>query len=189
MAYHLWTPFALAIVIKMFEYVVLWNTPETSPFVTTKGVAHPVRSLTQDHRSSTMKHWREILAAQIQRSSLWVVFKHRGLNIIFACFFIKRIAFASEDFVSQYVSEILQCRIFETFWLQACNHLGMLLALSVLIPFLTRHLKSPVKDLWVIYGSLVNVMIGFLVLWCGRSILILCLGMFQIRLLIALLTR
>jgi hypothetical protein len=136
-----------------------------------------------------MKHWRETLAAQIQRSSLWVVFKHRGLNIIFACFFIKRIAFAGEDFVSQYVSEILHRRIFETFWLQACNHLGMLLALSVLIPFLTRHLKSPVKDLWVIYGSLINVIVGFLVLWRGRSIPILCLGMFQIRLLIALLTR
>ena len=180
MAYRSWTPFALAIVINIFEYVVLCATPETSPFLATKEAAHPVRSSSQDHRSSTMEYLRETLVPQTPRSSPWSVFKHRGLNVIFACFFIKRTAFAGEDFVPQYASEILHRRIFETFWLQVSSHLGMLLTLIVVVPFLTRHMKSPLKDLWVIRGSLISIIVGFLVLWRGRSIPVFCLGMFQV---------
>ena len=180
MAYRLWTPFALAIVINIFEYVVLCATPETSPFLTTKEAAHPVRYLTQDHRSSTMEHLQETLVPQIQRSSLWTVFKHRGLCVIFACFLVKRTAFAGEDFVPQYASEILHRRIFETFWLQVSSHVGMLLTLSIVVPFLSRHIKSPLKDLWVIRGSLISIILGFLILWRGRSIPIFCLGMFHL---------
>ena len=180
MIYHSWTPFALAIVINVFEYVVLCATPETSPFLTTKEGAHPVRLSRQDHRSSPMEHLQETLVPQIPRSSLWFICKHGGLNVIFACFFIKRIAFAGEDFVPQYASEILHRKIFETFWLQVSSHLGMLLTLSVIVPFLTRHMKSPLKDLWVIRGSLISIIVGFLVLWHGRSIPTFCLGMFQV---------
>ncbi len=183
MAYRLSSPFALAVVVSISEYVALWHTPETLPLVTSKAAAHSVRSLTQERRCSSMKDWQETLGTKLRRLNIWIFFKHRGLNIIFVSFFVKRIAFAGEDFVSQYVSEILHYRIFETFWLQSFNHFGMLLALSILIPFLTRRLKSPVKDLWIIYGSLVNVMLGFLAIWRGRSIPILCLGMFQTRLL------
>lgn len=177
MAYSLWIPFVLAIVINMLGYVVLWHTPETSPFVPFNAAAPPVQSLRQVS-PLTLKQWRETIVARIRRSDLWAIFKHRGLNIIFACFFIKRIALASEDFVSQFVSEVLRRKILETFWLQAYKHLGMLLALCILISSLTRYLQSPVKDTYIIYGSLVNVMIGFSILWYGRNIPILCLGMF-----------
>lgn len=135
MEYRLWTSFALAIVINIFEYVILCVTPETSSFLIIKEAAHFVRSSTQDHRSSTMEHLRETLIPQIPRSSLWYVFKHRDLNVIFVCFFIKRTAFAGEDFVSQYAFEILPRRIFETFWLQVSSHLEMLLTLSVVVFF------------------------------------------------------
>nr|XP_036589095.1 MFS multidrug transporter [Colletotrichum truncatum]KAF6800737.1 MFS multidrug transporter [Colletotrichum truncatum] len=177
MSYRLWAPFALAFIINVFEYVVLWYTPETSPFIATKRAALSVQSPTHYHLLPTIKYLQQALSSCTQRSNLWVLFKHGGLNVIFACFFTKRIAFAAGDFVSQYVSEILHRKIFETFWLQACNHVGMLLALSVLIPFLTHHMKSPAKDLWVISCSLINIVVGFLVLWFGRSVPTLCLGL------------
>lgn len=189
MTYSLLTPFALAIGLNMLEYIVLWNTPETSPFVTDKETPHPVDSSAQGCRRSTMQIWRETFAVQMRHSSPFIMFKHRGLNIILAFFFIKRIAFASEDLVSLFVSEVMHLRISETFWLQVCGHFGMLLALSVLLPLLTRHLQTPLKDMWILYGSLINVMVGITVMWCSRSITILCLGMFPTRLFAAKLTN
>jgi hypothetical protein len=189
MTYSLLTPFALAIGLNMVECIVLWNTPETSPFITAQETPHSIDSSAQDCRLSIMQIWRETFAAQLHHSSPLIIFKHRGLNIILASFFIKRIAFASEDLVSLFVSEVLHRRISETFWLQVCGHFGMLLALSVLLPLLTRHLQTPVKDLWIMYGSLINVMVGITVMWCGRSIPILCLGMFPAPLSAAKLTN
>lgn len=195
MEYRLWAPFSLAAVVFVVKYIVLWYTPETSPYLTgqiaqaydesnmeineTGYLTQPPSTISSN---SAFKQWWDGLISKIRTSSLWTFFRHRGLNIVFGCFIVKRIGFASESFASQYASEILYKKLSETFWLRALGHLGMLLVFSIFLPLFTRTMESPEKEIWVVRGSLADLIIGFCILWLGHSLFALCIGTLILRL-------
>lgn len=189
MEYQLWAPFSLAAVIFVMKYILLWYTPETSPYLTSQtaqayddinmeinDAGHPAQSPFTTPFSSALKQWCDGLISRVRTSSLWTFFSHRGLNIVFGCFIVKRIGFASESFVSQYASEILHQNLSETFWLRSLGYLGMLLVYTMFLPLFSRTIESPEKDIWVVRGSLADLMIGFCMLWLGHSLFSLCIG-------------
>lgn len=201
MEYRLWAPFSLAMMIFMVKYAVLWYTPETSLYLTDEIAKAPVdpepyfasgmegsrtEYLTQPASKTSptggFKPWWDGLTPRIQTSTLWTFFGHRGLNVVFGCFIVTRISFASESFVSQYASEILHTKLSATFWLRSLGPLSMLFLFTIFLPLLTRSMESPGKEMWVIRGSLMDLVVGFLILWRGRSLFALCIGTFTLRL-------
>lgn len=201
MEYQLWAPFGIAFAVFMLSYVILWFTPETSPYLTGQVVevedvleprdisgiegnetGHLALTVFNKVSKGSLKQWWDGLSPGTATSSLRTFIRHRGLNIVFTSFIVKRIGFASESLVSQYASEILHEKLSATFWLRALGFLSQLLTFSFFIPLLTRNLKSPGKEVWVVRGSLVDVITGFLILWRGHSLLVLCIGTLTLRL-------
>ena len=192
MSNYLWAPFTLAMSTLVARYVLLWFLPETSPYLSvpntdsfdtqrrheTMRLTHFV-PVTPDFKA--LKRCFQRLYCRVRNSDLWKFFRHRGMNVIFACFLVKRIGFASESLTFQYASEILHKQLHQTFWLRVSNALGAMLALGVLLPLVTQlsALRSPQKDVWVVRGSLIDLIIGFLMLWQGTSFATLCIGTFE----------
>ncbi|RDW58289.1 hypothetical protein BP5796_12219 [Coleophoma crateriformis] len=193
MQYRLWAPFGLAGIAFALQCVFLWFMPETSPYIAAR-IAPPNPALTPeqdlDSEENELLHPGRIpsnkvkglscdqLTFETRTSDIRVFCEHPGLRIIFLMFFFKRIAFASERFAFQYASERLHKKIFQTFWMGAFVNAGTLLSNSVLLPLLTRTLNSPVKDVWVIHGSLIDLVAGVAILWRGCSLLLLGIGLF-----------
>jgi hypothetical protein len=191
MRYALWAPFILGGVTFALLYVLLWYMPETSPYLATKApksyseLTTERDSESEDAESIDLVHtpsnpssgrWWTPLVSWMWNPGLWAFFGHPTLSIVLAIFFFKRISFASEGFAFQYASELLHKRIFETFWIGAFVNSGALLSNTVILPYLTRSLASPLKESWVIRGSLVDLTVGFCIIWIGRNPFFLCIG-------------
>ncbi|KAK6066405.1 MFS transporter [Seiridium cupressi] len=195
MQYQLWAPFGLAVLIFILRYAVLSYMPESSPYFDQNATESDIILNTYEARrwedregdqsslvspkspTTDAGRWLGSLFTAMRSSSLWSFFEHRGLNAIFGCFIGKRIAFSSEGFISQYASEILHKNISQTYWLRTFNYVGMLVVLGVILPLLSRCLANPTNDLVVVRGSLVDLMVGFTILWRGRSLVALNTGM------------
>lgn len=194
--YRLLAPFSLASVLLVFKYAALYYIPETSPYLTGRVANSPFISRTNDMpmietdehvRSSQLMSipkfksfyipWLGKLNVHLKALRLQELLGHRSLTIIFGCYFIKRIGFASLTFVSQYASEILHKSLYETFWLRTFYQVGALVVLTLLLPLSIRNKIGPKKDIWVIRGSTTSLMIGFFAFWQGRSVITFCLGM------------
>ena len=189
---HLWVPFTLAVATLFARYVLLWFIPETSPYLRLPDTDH---AASQDHneaiplahasmrtqRVETFKNWPKELRCLVWNPKVWKFLQHKELVAIFACFIIKRISFTSENLAFQYASEILHKPLYQTVRLRVLNALGATLVLSVFLPLITQFfaLKSPGKDVWVIRGSLIDIVIGFLVQWQGKDFVALCIGGFK----------
>ncbi|KAM0807545.1 putative Major facilitator superfamily (MFS) profile domain-containing protein [Seiridium cardinale] len=196
MQYQLWAPFGLAVLVFILRYAVLSYMPESSPYFDQNAteadiLLNPYEARRWEDRegdqsslvppkSLTTDAGRGLgsLFTAMRSSSLWSFFKHRGPNAIFGCFIGKRIAFSSEGFISQYASEILHKNISQTYWLRTFNYAGMLIVLGVILPLLSRCLANPTNELVVVRGSLVDLMVGFTILWRGRSLVALSTGLF-----------
>lgn len=128
-----------------------------------------------------LKAWSKKLWCRVQASKLREFSYHRGLNVIFACFLVKRIGFTSESLTFQYTSEILHKKLYQTVWLRILNALGATFALGLFLPLIVQSsaLRTPEKDIWVIRGSLIDLIVGFLTLWQGKNFVTLCIGMFK----------
>ena len=116
-------------------------------------------------------------------SKVWTFFRHSGLNAILTCFIVKRIGFTSENLTFQYASEILHKQLYQTVWLRVSNALGCVFVLGAILPLITRalSLNSPRKDAWILQGSLIDIVTGFLILWQGKVFATLCIGMSRLR--------
>ena len=189
---HLWAPFTLAVATLFARYILLWFIPETSPYLRLPdidraaskdrdGAIPPAHTSMRIQRFETFKNWPKELWCLARNSKVWKFLQHKELVAIFACFTVKRIDFTSENLAFQYASEILHKPLYQMVWLRVLSALGATLTLSVFLPLITQFfaLKSPGKDVWVIRGSLIDIVIGFLVQWQGKDFVALCIGGFK----------
>lgn len=186
---HLWAPFTLAVAALFARYILLWFLPETSPYLRLPDIDRaaskdrdeaipPAHASMRIQRVEAFKNWPKELWCAARNSKVWKFLQHKELVAIFTCFIVKRIGFTSENLAFQYASEILHKPLYQTVWLRVLSALGATLTLSVFLPLITQFfaLKSPGKDVWVIRGSLIDIVIGFLVQWQGKDFITLCIG-------------
>jgi hypothetical protein len=195
MSKNLGIPFILAATTLFGRYLLLYYIPETSLLIdgaASEQSATPQRDTPEDDASDgrhmqenfKMQHSKSLkeriydLWSRIRYNYVWNFCSHRGLCILFACFAVKRIGFASELLTFQYASETQHRSISSTFWLRVANALGATFVLSVMLPMITQILtiKRPDRDIWVVRGSLMILISGFFALSQGRNFVALCLG-------------
>ena len=194
-------PFGIAVVMFVAKFCMLQYTPETAPsytevhnyislqdyasqnpgvYDTGSRLNQPISStsLPSDHDPNV--NWLRRFY-QLQNRQLQKLFHIRGIPAILANFAIKRIAFASLAFVFQYASEVLQQDLSRTFLIRVFHQISVAVLFTCLLPLFTRRLSSPFKDLWIVRVSLIVLTVGFFVVWNGRSLLGLVLGMSTLR--------
>ncbi|KAF2786835.1 MFS general substrate transporter [Melanomma pulvis-pyrius CBS 109.77] len=198
MQYSLRWPFGIAFVTFIAKFFILRYTPETAPCynelsndiisldeytssdVGTDGTVPQQMqqissySLTSNRFSTINWQWG---ACQTQIRKFRDLVNIRGVNVVFTSFAIKRVAFASLAFVFQYASEILEQDLSKTYLIRVFHQFSVAILFICLLPLLTRNLLSPAKDVWVIRVSLTTLMIGFYVVWNGRSLSGFALGL------------
>lgn len=165
------------------QHVLLIFIPETSPWLRSD-LTHSTSGLESAGQSGSPIEGSRQPATSWSPTSPFRhaghFLRHPGLRIIFGCFFAKRIGFASEGLTFQYASERFHVNFANTVWLRVSNALGAVLVLGIILPLLTSDSKkwNPVKDVRVIRGSLSTAVAGFLVLWQGWALSILCIGIY-----------
>ena len=100
-------------------------------------------------------------------------------------FFFKRIAFASENYVSQYASEKFGWPLHRTSWLKSATAVGAVSATLIACPLVTSFLLhkgfAPHRlDIGIIRVSLLTVMAAFFSAWKASSASLLALGRLSI---------
>ena len=200
---RLWAPFAFAMAIFYVKYALIRCMPETSPYLSSSSFnrssepvqrrdpsgednREPARSAYPSTETDPLhqpQHQDQSALTPTRYDVLRGFFHHRGLIIIFVCFFFKRIGFTSELLTFQYALEKYNKKLSETVWLRTFNAIGATLILGVLLPLATKafSLRSPRKDRWVILLSLVDLMSSALILWQNQDFAMLCIGIFRQR--------
>lgn len=166
----------------MHSYISLqdYASQNTGVYDTGSRLNQPISSssLSSDHDPNV--NWLRIFY-QLQNRQLQKLFHIRGIPAILANFAIKRIAFASLAFVFQYASEVLQQDLSRTILIRVFHQISVAVLFTCLLPLFTRRLSSPSKDLWIVRVSLILLTVGFFVVWNGRSLFSLVLGMSTLR--------
>lgn len=107
--------------------------------------------------------------------------RHTGLRVIFLAFVVKRVAFASEQFIYQYASEKMKLRLAKTVPARLAQLSGAILITSTIMPLISLiwprgpgHVFQ--KDLAIMRASLAIGVFSFVWMWKSKTFLLLCLG-------------
>lgn len=130
-------------------------------------------------RRSSSVSWKEFIATSFQQIVL--LFRNPASQFCLAVFFFKRVAFTSEGFMFQYVSERFNWALQKTSWLRVANASGAIFATMIAWPLVTSLFvnKGTVAhrvDLNSVRLSLGIVSLSFFCAWEARTGLPFLLG-------------
>jgi hypothetical protein len=194
--HKLWLPFTISFAMLLAHFFILYTTPETSPtksvltpFVnmTTSEEAEPLYSLDMDvqrveaSEGYETRHSLDKRPPDVTLNGVKVMLQHLGLSLIFLAFVVKRIAFASENFIYQYASEKMGMKLSATVLARVAHMTGAISITSVILPTMTYYwhrqgVQTLQKDLWIMRVSLMVAVLSFVCLFSSKSFLALCLG-------------
>jgi hypothetical protein len=182
----LWYPFCLAVVVYIARFAFLSFLQETASYSIAQStertlpVDEPLGFENTDIAPSVPQAPNRPIMTRILHFCItldvWNLFKLQGMMFLFVSYLVKKIGFASQTFIFHYASELLSKNLLETFLLRVFNHLGMLLTLGAILPWLAWKSSTAVKEIWVIRVSILCAFLGFLILWMGRSMAALSIG-------------
>lgn len=188
-------PFGLAVLTFTAKLFILRHTPETAPCHDgTSGeeisldeyMSADIGPEAQQEPSHSLARIRDVYVNwstgiyQTHFRKLEHLIILRDVRMVFACFAIKRVAFASLTFVFQFASEILRQDLSTTFLIRIYHQISVTILFIGLLPTLTRNLLSSVKDVWLIRVSLITLMIGFYIVWVSRHLSMFAFGRLQL---------
>ena len=179
-------PFVVVICASMARYIVTWYLPESAPARQQKRSYEP--SLANRDRSNSENFQPLLNGTQADHlpasHSVWphihAFILNSSILFCFGCFLVKRIAFASESLMFQYVSEILREPLNKTSWIRVPLGLSATITTSVgfptLLTFLKRRANSARVDIWAIRTSLGILVAGFTIFWISYQPLVMTIG-------------
>ena len=131
--------------------------------------------------------FQRLVTNQIHRfkarvASIWQLARGPSTRFCLAAFFVKRIAFSSENFMFQYSSERFDWPLRETTWLRVAAESGAVLVTMIIGPLLSyilvgkRGVPTQKLDLNVIRVSLILLASSFFAAWQATSAVMLSIG-------------
>lgn len=130
-------------------------------------------------RNSSSISWKDFIATSFQQIAL--LFRNPASQFCLATFFFKRVAFTSEGFMFQYVSEKFDWPFQRTSWLRAANACGAIFATMIAWPLLSslsvrKGTVAHRVDINSVRLSLGIVCLSFFSAWKARTGLLFLLG-------------
>ena len=125
----------------------------------------------QMHQTPLRRWWEHPFHTIIEASA---VFNHPTARFCLTAYFCKRIGFAAEAFMFQYVSEKFHWPLQQTTWLRVADAGGAITATFIICPVITSYLSgrgipSCITDLGMIRSALLIPMISFFLAWEAPS--------------------
>lgn len=184
---HLMLPFTVTLSIFVARYCILFALPETRPAMS-KVRKHPDNTSlerngdNQCHSSHPKENVGDQATSGVNLQNIRAMLEHTSLCIILSTFVVKRIAFSSEFLTYQYASEVLHIKLSRTVILRVVATLGSTFTLACALPLLSLYLiqrghSGPLKEVWIIRGSLVSAIFAFATLYRSRTLISLCAGL------------
>jgi len=192
MSYGLSAPLAAVFVAFISRYAVILLLPETCiPIAVPSAILQPEAIVENNHISqteSTQTHRSPLLLYNVLPEIYWWTLPPRKLQsslLLLAYFFWKRLAFASEGLMYQYMAEKLQQPFAVTVWIRLPLSLSAVFTTAIILPYAHRQrqqLKQTAdtiaQDLRVARISLFVLAIGFVLFMLSPNLTFTCFGEF-----------
>ena len=183
-------PFLAVIFLIIARFIPIMFLSETvkaiSPLRTgSKFYAEPSCKFDEDSPSSTsasvQKPSRPPVRNVMASAKMLELIKSPYLRFCFACFFLKKVAFASESLLYIYTSELLHQKLYKTAWIKVAQASGATIVTGLLLPalvqiLLRRDFTPELINLWMTRGSLITLTFGFLMVWMSPHAIVLGFG-------------
>ncbi|KAF2676239.1 MFS general substrate transporter [Lentithecium fluviatile CBS 122367] len=176
-----------------FDAVPFAQSPSTTPTIGQPCLAELNEPANNRPLPASASHQRQHRAANIKSYILKLRkgikdalsgFVTTNLLVCFSIFFLKRLAFTSENFVFQYASKVLQWKLAKTAWIQSTHSLAAIVTTALLLPSLNaflqrrRRTKSFTVDVTVARACLLIAVVGCLWVWRAQSTATMISGVF-----------